>query len=73
MTALECCIFLTVYCQDGYEVASADSCKICPRGTFKDNNVYIFGTCMNCPEGKTTAEEGAVSIENCSIGKSFIT
>jgi len=64
-------VHLTVFCPDGYQVVFNTSCQVCPRGTYKDNRGGVFGTCKDCPEGKTTLYEGSTSKRECYKGISY--
>ncbi|CAH1794302.1 unnamed protein product [Owenia fusiformis] len=65
-SALSDCQF---YCQTGYEVGAVnETCRICPRGTYKNNSLDgIFSTCLTCPMGMTTANNGSSVIDQCNI------
>ncbi|XP_041347161.1 signal peptide, CUB and EGF-like domain-containing protein 3, partial [Gigantopelta aegis] len=59
----------TFYCPEGYEVESAqnEKCRICPRGTYRQNKGNErFSPCQNCTQN-TTDGPGSKSMADCSI------
>ncbi|XP_041364088.1 uncharacterized protein LOC121379510 [Gigantopelta aegis] len=57
------------YCPEGYEVESAqnEKCRICPRGTYRQNNGNErFSPCQNCTQN-TTDGPGSKTMSDCSI------
>lgn len=55
----------TVTCQPGTHVRGKN-CRLCPIGQYTDQSDQ--NACIQCPEGKTTAEKGASSVTQC-VGK----
>ncbi|ESP03822.1 hypothetical protein LOTGIDRAFT_230169 [Lottia gigantea] len=59
------CIF---FCESGYAAGPGNTkCVICPVGTYKDNNVSPYGACQQCPNSRTTPNNGTTTEAGCSI------
>ena len=56
-------------CEPGSELTDS-GCSACPRGSYKDDNVDRFGSCIACTSPFDYTEiEGASSSEACIIRK----
>jgi len=51
-------------CNQGYYQESDQMCSECPHGSFK-SSVSNSRVCTLCPAGKTTAQQGATSADQC--------
>ena len=62
-------IILTV-CEKGYYRDSLNNeCKPCPIGTYSD--IVNIESCITCPEGFTTIQEGSTVQLQCYTGRTF--
>lgn len=51
-------------CQLGFESNNSEACQACERGYYRG---LSNESCVSCPEGTTTAQEGSRSKDNCTI------
>ena len=55
--------FLISACPAGHRFdETTGNCEICAKGTYIGHTIF---SCLNCPWGTTTAEEGQISIDAC--------
>ena len=65
------CEIANLRCQPGYYCADKEM-RVCPPGTYRDNDYEHTLACVNCPRGRYRDSDGARYMEACSkcpIGK----
>ncbi|ELU08713.1 hypothetical protein CAPTEDRAFT_227406 [Capitella teleta] len=55
------------FCPSGSERNVNGTCSACPLGSYKNNDIDVFGECELCPEGYTTEGLNATSLAECDI------
>ncbi|KAL4239882.1 Calcium ion binding [Mactra antiquata] len=54
------------YCPSGQEKVG-DNCIQCPKGKYKDNDIDLFGMCVECDSSFTTEGLGSEKETDCSV------
>ena len=56
-----------VICGNGKYISADKVCKLCPKGTYNDEDLINQERCKACVTGKTTLGEGSESDDDCAI------
>ncbi|XP_028967225.1 uncharacterized protein LOC108863645 [Galendromus occidentalis] len=51
-------------CKSGLQLTITGQCEPCPKGTFRTSGMP---SCQQCPKGRTTADFGSTTVEQCSL------
>jgi len=59
---------ISAFCPPGEEKVGT-GCSPCDKGTFKDNDLGLFSTCIACSPDYTTANPSSTKETDCNISK----
>ena len=68
-TSYEASTNCSTACKDGEYLNANDTCSKCPYGRYQPLTRHSQTECLYCPDGKMTVVEGAVSVDDCIVGK----